>query len=395
MPAGRSSDLPRVLYAAQIDASRKFGSFEEQTLSLGRALRERSGVFVPVFPTPLGPRASEAFRAAGLGAECLDLGRFRPSTLAALVRLIRRDRIEVVHWNFYEPVRNGYVWALGLAAPRVRQLYTDHNSRPGGTSGQGGRRAGAIKAMAFRRFERVFCVSDFVADRLQAGGRWANVVRWTHRVNTERFSPDPAVRREVRAREGCAERFVALVVAHLVPEKGVDVAIRSMPLLPESAVLWVVGDGPERAGLEGLTRRLSLGDRVRFFGEQWDVAPFMRAADVLVCPSLWAEAAGLVNLEALACGLPVVASRTGGIPEYVEDGSTGVLVPPGDAGALAGAIAALASDAAARDDMAGAAREAALARFSLADGIDEYLDLYRPRAGAGARDHADVAGATA
>ena len=64
----------------------------------------------------------------------------------------------------------------------------------------------------------------------------------------------------------------------------------------------------------------------------------MQAADCLVCPSLWAEAAGLVNLEALSTGLPVVASRIGGIPEYVEDGKTGMLFPPGDHQALAALI---------------------------------------------------------
>ena len=393
MPLGRTSELPRVLFAAQIDASQKFGSFEEQTLSLCRAFRDRSGVFVPLFTSPLGEDSGAMYRASGLRAECLDLSEFHPATLAALVRLVRARRIEVVHWNFYEPVRNGYVWGLSLWTPRVRHFFTDHTSRPAEVDGPGGRLTGTLKRLLFRRFERIFCVSDFVAESLQAGRPWGNVGRWTHRVNTERFSPDPAVRTEVRRRNGCGDGFVALVVAYLMAGKGVEVAVRALQGLPETAVLWVVGDGPKRAELEGLARELSLGDRVRFFGAQRDVSPFMRAADCLVCPSLWAEAAGLVNVEALASGLPVVASRIGGSPEYIEDGRTGRLVPPGDAKALAAALATFAKDAAALREAGRNARQAALAQFSLSEGIDEYVDLYRTRTGANV--HVDVADATA
>ena len=83
---------------------------------------------------------------------------------------------------------------------------------------------------------------------------------------------------------------------------------------------------------------------MRFLGLQRNVEPFMQAADCLVCPSLWAEAAGLVNLEAHASGLPVLASRIGGIPEYVADGETGLLFEPENAGALADAVVRLAAD---------------------------------------------------
>jgi glycogen(starch) synthase len=101
----------------------------------------------------------------------------------------------------------------------------------------------------------------------------------------------------------------------------------------------LVGDGPERPALERDVGRLGLGDRVRFLGfVPHDLVPaVLTHADVLVLPSLYEEL-GTVLLEAMWVGLPIVASRTGGIPDVIEDGINGLLVPPGDPRVLAGAI---------------------------------------------------------
>ncbi len=117
----------------------------------------------------------------------------------------------------------------------------------------------------------------------------------------------------------------------------------------------------------------------------------MQAADAFVCPSRWAEAAGLVNIEAQACGLPVLASRIGGIPEYVMDGRTGVLFPPGDDEALAAAVrrltgrpGALAATWAARP------ASSAVGRFSAAARIDDYLESVSvPKLGVRTDDQSD------
>jgi glycosyltransferase involved in cell wall biosynthesis len=117
--------------------------------------------------------------------------------------------------------------------------------------------------------------------------------------------------------------------------------------------------------------------RVRFFGYQVDVSHYMQAADCLVCPTVWAEAAGLVILEALACGLPVIGSAVGGIPEFVEDHRTGFLFPPGNDAELADRIQRLQSDPEARGRMGLAGRTAMVQRFSRDRRLSDYLDLYR------------------
>jgi glycosyltransferase involved in cell wall biosynthesis len=167
-----------------------------------------------------------------------------------------------------------------------------------------------------------------------------------------------------------------LVVAHLIKDKGVDVAVRAMAELPD-VQLWIVGEGPEESALRSLVAELKLEDRVRLLGLQAHVQPYLQAADCFVCPSLWGEAAGLVNIEAQACGTPIIASRIGGIPEYVADGRTGFLFSPGDHRDLARCVRRLIDDPALQRRLAEQARTDSLERFSPQARLPEYLDLYR------------------
>ena len=118
---------------------------------------------------------------------------------------------------------------------------------------------------------------------------------------------------------------ILLAVSRLTAQKGIDVAIRALPSLPDDTVLVVLGEGPERAALEGLARELGVERRVFLPGRVPDVAAWLRRADVLVHPARW-EGFGLGVLEAMLAGLPVVATRVSSLPELVVDGETGLLV---------------------------------------------------------------------
>ncbi len=170
-----------------------------------------------------------------------------------------------------------------------------------------------------------------------------------------------------------------LCVGRLVPVKGHATLLRAFAdvraALPE-ATLDVVGDGPLRGELEQLAGSLGLERAVRFHGRVEPVGPLYESAQAVVVPSL-GEGFGMVALEAAERGRAVVASAVGGLPEVVRDGVTGLLVPAGDAPALAAALTALLGDPDRAAALGRAGRSRALAEFSLARCADRIDALYR------------------
>lgn len=167
----------------------------------------------------------------------------------------------------------------------------------------------------------------------------------------------------------------------LVADKGFDVAIRALAAVRAehpTAVLRLAGDGPGRPELEALAAELGVADGLELLG--W-VTPerlpdVLAGATVVVMPSRWQEAFGLVALQAAQVGRPVVASNVGGLPEVVEDGVTGALVPAEDADALACAVLDLLADPAEAAAQGRAARERARTRFAFSRYVEEHLALY-------------------
>jgi len=372
----RPGRLRRVLYVIGLNPSLKFGSLEEQIFCLARAFKEEGGLFLPLFQSPLGPEAQAMYRSAGLTPEILSLESFNVPTLRRLVRLIHEHRIELIHWNLYPPI-NLYIHSLTFLMPRLRHYFTDHNTRelPLSLPAIGLKRV--LKKTLLRRYSRVFCISDFVLRCLEAEGVWRNASTATHFINTERFRPDDAMRLRVRTDLNVSERFVVLLVAQLVEWKGIDVLLRALARLPENIVAWIVGDGPDAKLFKERCVALGIEGKARFFGYQLDVSRYMQGADCLVCPTLWAEAVGLVNLEALACELPVIGSRVGGIPQFVEDGRSGFLFTPGDDAKLADRIRRLAENPQERRRMGSEGRRIMIEQFSVDKRVGKYLDLYR------------------
>jgi len=368
--------LQRVLYAVAMNPDR-FASLEEQVFLLTRAFQERGEFFLPLWICDHVKGTPAVYEAAGLRAECLDLHHFRVRTLVQLVRLIHRERIELIHWSFTQPLTNLYLWALSVLTPGVRHYYTDHTSSswPASLPARGVKRA--IKKILYRRYASVVGVSQYVTNRLQDQGCASGLGTCLYFLNTERFRPDPAVRAAVRQEFSASDHFVVVVVAYLVPAKGVDVAIKAIAQLPDPVRLWVVGGGQESARLQELCREKGVAERVHFFGHQADVHRYLQGADCFVCPSRWGEGAGIVNLEAQACGLPALGSRIGGIPELIRDGRTGFLFPSEDFGQLAAKIRLLHEDPALRQAMQREARAWAVEGFSFEKRIEDYFDLYR------------------
>jgi glycosyltransferase involved in cell wall biosynthesis len=224
------------------------------------------------------------------------------------------------------------------------------------------------------------------AECLAAGAAPERVVRLPHGVDTTRFSPASAEeRRALRAQQHLPESAVVVIyTGRLLRGKGLETLIDAFAAVAGGdprAWLMIVGSGEGQTlsvepQLRESVRQRGLDERVVFTGRVEDVAERLRASDVFVFPSEF-EALGISLIEAAACGLPAVATRTGGIVDVVEDGVSGLLVPPADAAALASAMSALVADPERRGRMGRQARQIARDRFDLEDSVCRYAALFR------------------
>jgi len=180
--------------------------------------------------------------------------------------------------------------------------------------------------------------------------------------------------------------FQVLFVGRLVERKGVNHLIEAIARIPD-ARLVVIGDGPERQALEAGTRDLGLGSRVDFRGRVSDdeLRATYAASDALVLPSILdargdTEGLGVVLLEAMSYGVPVVASDIGGITDIVEHNQSGLLVPPGDSAALAQALERLSRDAALAQRLGAAGEQRVRSAFGWTEIMAKWDAVYRARA---------------
>ncbi len=224
--------------------------------------------------------------------------------------------------------------------------------------------------MLARGAERVIAVCQAVAERAAAERIRCSVVYPGLRI------PDHAPDRE--ALPSSPTGRVIGTACRLVPLKGVVHLVRALPSLraefPELR-LEVAGAGPELGAIQNQVSALGLAGRVRFLGWQADLGSVLAGWDIFAQPSLQ-EAAPVALLEAMAAGLPVVASAVGGVPEILEDGRTGWLVPPADPVALAERLGALLRDPERRRAMGGAGRERARQNFSVERMVAEISRIY-------------------
>jgi glycosyltransferase involved in cell wall biosynthesis len=292
------------------------------------------------------------------------------SGMAGLVGLFRSGAVEVVHTHNPPPLLSAMPAAL-LAGVR-RRVHTKH-----GANVYGRRALWAARGLV-RALDAVVAVSPQTAD----------VARTKERVPEGRlrvvangiplasFHPDAEARRRIRAELGIAEgAFVVGSVGRLVVEKDYPLLVRAMaPLLSERVRLVIAGDGDARGAIEQAIPG-ALARWVTLTGTRRDVPAVLSAFDVFALSSR-TEGLPLAVPEAMAVGLPIVATAVGGLPSVVVAG-TGVLVASGDESALGAALGAYASDAPRVRATGEAARAHALATFSLERMADAYERIYR------------------
>ena len=234
-----------------------------------------------------------------------------------------------------------------------------------------------------RRVSRTIAVSGYLRDRLVAAGLDAT------RIDVVRNGVDVgAIARRVACASGPgrapdAPPATIGTMGRLIRDKGVGTLLRAIKALSDEGrdvQCVVIGDGPDEARLRALADELGIGERVDFVGYAEDPYPLVAGFDICALPTRL-EAFGLSALECMAAGVPVVASNVGGLAEIITHGVDGFLVPPGDPGVLAAALARLLADPALRTRLAVEAARTA-ARFSVEAMVAGTVAVYEAALGA-------------
>ena len=291
--------------------------------------------------------------------------------LVHLVRELRRLRPDVLHTH------NLAAHLLGAFAARIAQVPVIVHTKHGRYDTPTWRRALGMRIASALSSAVVSVSEDSAREALSSGGVSARKMRVIHNgVDVAAFTPGDRFTREPGCRVVNVGRL-AVVKDHATLLRAARHVADALP----SFRLEIVGDGPERGRLEKLRSELDLDDQVSFLGERHDVLDRLRAADLFALSST-SEGLSLGLLEALAAGLPIVATRVGGNAEVVIDGETGSLVPPVNPEALAAAMLACLSVPSRLSAMGRSARQRAEERFDLAKVVAKHEFLYLELLGA-------------
>ncbi len=352
----------RPLRLLQVVHTQGYGGLERQVLSLSRGLRDAGHAVTLVLQE--GSWLQRQAEAERLDWTSLRFrGLIDPVSHLRLRRLVRERGIDVVHGHSR---RSAFYSALARGRGSCRSVATIHS---------------LATWKGFQRNQRMIAVSEAVRDFLiQKGLPAARIERIYNGVDAlpESCGDERVV---ARARLGIAPGRLAIgMVGRMVPHKGHDLLVRALSLLGAAGAsmeLVLIGEatGTWPDELRQLIHRLGLEARVRLPGYRGKVASLLPGLDVFVQPSR-SEALSLSLLEAMAAGLPVIAARTGGMPEVVEDGVNGLLFPSGDAHALAWQLKRL-LEPGLRQRLGQQARRTQRERFSARGMTEATVSLYR------------------
>lgn len=350
------------------ESSLGWGGQEIRVLTEARAVA-RLGHAVTI----AAPAQSRIFQAApGFGVEAIAVPIERKSLggLLAMTGLLRDREFDVI--NTHSSTDS---WLAAVAAPLQRSpppiVRTRHISAPIP-------RNLATRWLYGGAIRRIVTTGERLRQQMieEAGVPSAKVVSIPTGIDLSRFRPGDSV--AARASLGLpAQGALVGIVATLRSWKGHRHLFEAFAGLTDRTTnLVVVGDGPQREPLEALAKELGIGERVRFAGNQEDVVPWLQALDLFCLPSYANEGVPQALMQAMACSLPVIATPVGSIPEIVQDGETGLLVPPEDPAALRAAIERVLGDVGLGSRIALRAREAALLRFGEEQMVERMLDLF-------------------
>ena len=351
------------------EASCGWGGQEIRILEEARGLADR-GHNVHVL-CPLDARIFEEARRFGVVVTPLPIARKKPEGIVALRRWLAKNRPDVI--NTHSSTDS---WLAALACATLRKavpiVRTRHISAPVPANV-------ATRWLYTRATTHIVTTGESLRQQLieNNGFPAASITSVPTGIDPQRYAPGD----RVLARAGLAAFGLSsgepllLIVATLRSWKGHVYLLEALAGLP-GIRLAVVGDGPYRLTIEQKIGELGLSDRVIFAGQQIDVTPWLRAADVFVLPSYANEGVPQAVLQAMMAGLPVISTTVGAIAEAVDDGVTGRVIPPRDSAALRVTLSALLGDTETAAAMGRAGRQRAMSLFSRETMLDRMESIF-------------------
>ena len=299
-----------------------------------------------------------------------------------LTRLIKKETPDIIHVHGYKAALSALPAAYLAGSP---VLVTVHNylAYPGVSrlpSGFFRRMAKALDPLV----NRYITVSDALKRELVSLGISPGKISTVYngieplQYRKKEMAPGGTVdgKEELKKMRGC--RFAVGTLGRLVPQKGMDILVKAAAqvcrVLPGTR-FFIAGEGPERESLESLASELNLNEKIVFLGKIQDTSSFLRNLDLFVLSSR-SEGLSISLLEAGAAGVPVVAADSGGMPEVVRDGKTGLVVPPGDSSLLAEAVCSLLQAPAWRKEMGESAASHICAHFTEENMVRKTEEIY-------------------
>lgn len=368
-------------------APRNWCSQEDRHLEICKALIARGGRPVLVFSNQVPAEVEKRFRDAGIEVAAISYAQGILHYAKQLNELIERFEITAVHIIFFD-----YFSAMSWIAKSRRIKYIIYEMQNGGI----------VKARSWKRMllqlrnrlathpmTKMIAISEFIKEQLLAGGVRDDKIVVRHLgIDTNRFMPDPSARRELEKQYGIGpDELILSTVSYLKPIKNPQTIVEACGLLAERKVpthLFVAGDGEMMEELQALSKRLGISNRTHWLGLVPDPTRLLQASDLFILATS-GEAFGLVLAEAMACGVPVVGSRSGGIPEVVADAETGLLVPPLNSAAFADALERLWRDTELRQRFRQQGIERVNQCFTMERTVENTMRIYESLWGANAR----------
>lgn len=359
-------------------APRTWSSQEDRHLRLCQELAARGSRPVLVFASKLPPELQARFEEGGVCVEIINYKDGIAHYYKALGKLIERNSIERLHIIFFDYFR-AVMWLARLQGVKSI-IYEMQNG-------------GVFKARSWKRgliharnkfmtapLVLIIAVSDYIKGQLITGGIPEEKIVVRHLgIDTNRFTPEPGARARLAKQFSIrSDEIILSTISYLRPIKSPEIIVQACGLLAKRGVpmrLFVAGDGEMLEQLKQLSAELGIAEQVHWLGLVSDPLALLQASDLFLLATV-GEAFGLVLAEAMACGVPVVGSRAGAIPEVVKDGKTALLVNPLDPVSLADGIETLARDKARRQTMAQEAIAHVRANFTLEKSVEKTLAIY-------------------